>query len=150
MENNKADNKATSYDKTEEYKFDKTMEKNKSDELQVDRSCVRATALDKYYNENFNARFYSVVVLRLSEDMKEEHLFPLKGQNSHRVKFRIVDCNGKPFGVWFFGCGLFRNFGDLNVWAYRGGPDTTLLLSSDKRQIDVYHADCFNEKWRHK
>ncbi|XP_008482574.1 uncharacterized protein LOC103519267 [Diaphorina citri] len=137
------------YDRTEEYKFDKTMEKNKSDELEVDRSCVRATALDKYYNDNFKTRFYSVVVLRMSEDMKQ-HLFPLEGQNSYRVKFETVQCNGKPFGVWFFGCGQFRNKGDLNMWAYMEGPDTTLALSSDERQIDVYHADCFNEKWRHK
>ncbi|KAI5696669.1 hypothetical protein M8J75_016232 [Diaphorina citri] len=95
------------------------------------------------------AQLRSVVALRMGVQMKEE-TFPLEGQNSHRVKFETVQCNDKPFGVWYFGCGRFTNMGDLTLWAYREGPDTTLALSSDERQIDVYHSDCFNGTWRPK
>ncbi|KAI5722056.1 hypothetical protein M8J76_002992 [Diaphorina citri] len=125
------------------------MAKNASDQLEMDRSCVWSTAMDRYYNDNFKMRFYSVVALRMGVQMKEE-TFPLEGQNSHRVKFETVQCNDKPFGVWYFGCGRFTNMGDLTLWAYREGPDTTLALSSDERQIDVYHSDCFNGTWRPK
>ncbi|KAI5696670.1 hypothetical protein M8J75_016232 [Diaphorina citri] len=43
-------------DRTEELIFNETMAKNASDQLEMDRSCVWSTAMDRYYNDNFKMR----------------------------------------------------------------------------------------------